>query len=467
VATLFGMQPAPVDRCRVLELGCGDGSNLIPMAVGLPHSTFVGIDLAARPIVNGQDTVRTLGLTNIRLQRLDIAEIGGEFGVFDYIIAHGLYSWVPAAARERILAICPTHLAPNGVAFVSYNSLPGGHIRNLVREMMLFRAGPIGDPQQKLGEALEVVRLIAEAKPESDTYRTLMAKELDRLRSLRPENFFHDDLAAVNDSIYFHEFVTRAAGHGLQFLAEADLFEMQLSGFSVPVADAVRRFADGDRIAHEQYLDFLKGRRFRQTLLCHARIRLDPEPRVSRLGAFHAASSVRPTTAEPDLRSDAVVQFADGKGGLLSASHPVAKAALLHLGEIWPRAVRFDALLAEVQRCTGEAPSQDEATELAEMLLQMYATKLAELHVHRPDLPSDSSERPVASALARLQVQSGNRVTNQRHQTIELADARIRELVQLLDGTRDRAALCAALDVSAAELEQVLVKLAHFALLVA
>lgn len=60
MATLFGMTPAPVEGCRVLELGCGEGGNLIPMAFGLPRSQFLGIDLAQRPIQKGQAMVEAL-----------------------------------------------------------------------------------------------------------------------------------------------------------------------------------------------------------------------------------------------------------------------------------------------------------------------------------------------------------------------------------------------------------------------
>src|SRR5579875_368864 len=53
IATLFGMTPPLLESCRILELGCGDGSNLIPMAFGLPQSQWLGVDLAERPIQKG------------------------------------------------------------------------------------------------------------------------------------------------------------------------------------------------------------------------------------------------------------------------------------------------------------------------------------------------------------------------------------------------------------------------------
>jgi SAM-dependent methyltransferase len=150
IATLFGMTPAPVASCRVLELGCGDGGNLIPMAFSLPGSEFVGVDLAPSTIKVGADKAARLGLTNISLRPLDILDFDLSFGEFDYIIAHGVYSWVPHEVREKVLAICRTHLAPQGVAYISYNAFPGGHIRQMMREMMQYHTRDILDPQERI-----------------------------------------------------------------------------------------------------------------------------------------------------------------------------------------------------------------------------------------------------------------------------------------------------------------------------
>jgi tRNA G46 methylase TrmB len=71
LARLFGMSPPAVGRCRVLELGCADGSNLIPMACALPESRFLGVDLSARQIRSGQRTAASVGLSNLELRHLN------------------------------------------------------------------------------------------------------------------------------------------------------------------------------------------------------------------------------------------------------------------------------------------------------------------------------------------------------------------------------------------------------------
>ena len=99
VATHFGMKPAPVERCRVLELGCSTGANLLSMAVMLPESEFVGVDLAGRPIAQGKARVEALGLKNLAFRQIDLLEMAPGYGKFDYIIAHGLYAWL----RQRFV----------------------------------------------------------------------------------------------------------------------------------------------------------------------------------------------------------------------------------------------------------------------------------------------------------------------------------------------------------------------------
>src|SRR5277367_5351155 len=86
MAKLFGMTPTPIERCRVLELGCNDGWNLIPMAFGLPESEFIGVDLAAQPIARGRAAIGALKLANIRLEQADLLEFPAAFGEFDYIV---------------------------------------------------------------------------------------------------------------------------------------------------------------------------------------------------------------------------------------------------------------------------------------------------------------------------------------------------------------------------------------------
>jgi cyclopropane fatty-acyl-phospholipid synthase-like methyltransferase len=499
LARLFGMNPSPVETCRVLELGCGDGANLIPMAVGLPGSEFVGIDLAARPIAQGAAIIQALELRNITLRQTDLLGITQDLGEFDYIIAHGLYSWVAAAVRDKILSICKTHLAPQGVAYVSYNTYPGGHLRQMTREMMLFHVRHLTDPQERLGQARGFIKSLSESQAESDGYTIFLKQESDRLLARADEALFHDDLAEINAPLYFHQFIEHARRHGLQYLTEARLAESQTNVFPPSVSEARGELGD-DVVAKEQYFDFLKGRMFRQTLLCHSGIAVDRSLKPERIRNFYLASSARPVAAEPNLRSPGVIeQFRVLNGAMISIDHPLAKFALSHLGEIWPQAESFDQLLLTARRLIGPGDESHERKEvngeelaLCKLFLALYGADLVELRTQRPSFVTAASQRPVVSPLARLQAQDGAFVTTLRHTSAEVKDDLARRLLALLDGTRDRSMLLSelqasvasrglgreevkseptaqqpALKISLADLEQKLSELARLALLIA
>src|SRR5262245_60447416 len=222
LATLFGLSPAPAGRCRVLEVGCGDGGNLLPLAFALPGSTFVGVDLAGRAIAQAADEARALGLANVELHCADLMEWTPPAGPFDHVIAHGFFSWVPEVVRLRLLELCRERLAPHGVAFVSYNALPGCHVRAMLREMMLHHVRHVSEPALKISQAKALLRLLV-AGQAGEEYAALLRKEAQRLLDGKSDHaLFHDDLGEINRPFYFHEFAALAARHGLQYLAEAD-----------------------------------------------------------------------------------------------------------------------------------------------------------------------------------------------------------------------------------------------------
>lgn len=148
IATLHGMSPPPIERARVLELGCASGGNLLPIADQFPEGTFLGLDLSSRQIQDGQRLIERAGLKNVELRHQDILTFDAPPESFDYILCHGVFSWVPDAVQRKILDICGKCLSPNGVAYVSYNTYPGWHMRGMVRDIMRYRAQFFDKPEQ-------------------------------------------------------------------------------------------------------------------------------------------------------------------------------------------------------------------------------------------------------------------------------------------------------------------------------
>lgn len=445
IGTLLGMEPAPVEKCRVLELGCGNGSNLTPIAYGLSGSEFIGVDLAPTPVAKAKQMASDLGLHNISFRNCSITEVGEDFGQFDYILCHGVYSWVPEEVREGILRVCKQSLKPNGIAFVSYNAYPGNRLREMVREMMLYHIKGFEDPQEQIEQARALAAFVAAAESGGDAYQKFLKEEMERFLRQDGNYVFHDALAEYNTPFYFHQFMAAAHRHELQYLGEADFHDMLDKRFPVEVAQKLNELS-GNRVAREQYLDFLKGRSFRQTLLCHPGVTLDLNLRPELASRFfvRALAMSRSPVSHPGARE--METFENVKGAAITTDCPVAKTAFAILAEYWPLPLPFKELFERVTTdLQGKGWSSDnlerEERELAKTILKTYAAGLAELHTYRPTVSRAVGERPMASPLARWQVQNCNFVTTFYHGTISVEDEIMRRLMVLLDGTRDRAAL--------------------------
>ena len=425
---LFGLNPPAVERCRVLELGCAAGGNLIPMALSLPGSHFVGVDLSARQIVEGQATAAALGLTNVVLEVMSLADVGSNFGEFDFIIAHGLYSWVEQALREKIFAICSHSLSPDGIALVSYNTHPGWRARSMVREMMAYHVGGEVDPAVRAQRARQFLEELARWIPNpGDPHAHQIRIELEYVRSITDSHLLHDHLEAVNHPVYFHELLTLALAHGLCCFGDAHFGSMAVN--QPPPLQAVLDRWSREPLEREQYYDFLCNRQLRSSLLCLNR--LSP----ARVPSFDAVASLRASIGR--------TRPAQALQGTATAS--VAAELLAS----WPNSIDFETLLDRIARRMNPLPDEGQGRDsqrasLAAELLRGFAQGWCALHSYDPPLPSQAGSRPLASPLARHQAATTPLVTNRRHWNVELSGFD-RLVLRELDGQRDRSALVDAL----------------------
>jgi SAM-dependent methyltransferase len=449
MATLHGLTPPPVERCRVLEIACGNGSNLIPMAYAIPTSEFVGFDLARLPVERGQRRIAELGLKNVRLFQMDMLEAGADLGRFDYIIAHGFYAWVPEPVRERLLAFCSEQLAGNGVAFISYNAMPGGHLRSMMRGMMLFGSKGIEDPEQEVAEGLNFLRLVVETLPESDVYRALIASQLQRMEKHNPASTRHDEMSSSYHPVHFTEFVEHAGRHGLQYICEAQLPPPPDPCYRPELQSMLESAAGGDFLRREQALDFVRMRGYRETLLCRDGHALRRDFPAQHLRKLLFASQV---TSGPGKLNGTTVFTLPG-GIRMESNHPGVRALLTELEKAWPSARSFEELEPSLKG-TGLVLDGEGAV----LLNRLAVAKMIELRTWRAPVAECVSARPRATANCRHEARAGANVTTLLHRVVSLDDARVRTLLGLLDGTRDRRELLEAMkaelpDAPAAELE--------------
>src|SRR5262245_52209065 len=267
LATLFGLTAPPVAQCRMLELGCASGGNIIPLAVRFPGSHFLGVDLTERHVRDGQARIATLDLPNIRIEQGDIGALDLAGERFDYIVCHGVYSWVPANVRDAVLRICAEHLTDNGIAYVSYNVYPGWHLRGIIRDMMIYHAGMDGDPKMRVAKARWALENIAKSSRAGGAYGEMLRAEAKLLAGSDDSYILGEFLERENAPCYFRDFAAKADGYGLSYLCEAEISQCIPEHITPEVGALIRTMSANNLIPLEQYMDFFKGRTFRQTLL--------------------------------------------------------------------------------------------------------------------------------------------------------------------------------------------------------
>ncbi len=450
LALVYGVAAPPVERCRVLELGCARGGNLLPMALELPEASFLGVDLSERQIGEARKIALKLGLSNVDLRAMSLTGIDASFGTFDYIVCHGVYSWVPDEVREKILAICSENLAPSGLAYVSYNTYPGWHERGMVRELMLFHSRKATTAAGRIEEARAFpTQLAGVLMNASSPYASVIRKEGEVLLGSDEAYVFHDYLEDDNQPTYVHEFLTRAGRHGLEFLAEASKPGL-MSGLPASARQAISSWAD-DTVSREQYLDFVCNRSFRRTVLRRAGGPPAAEPAPEVVERLRVSSALKRVDEAAVVTDDSTVEFAQpGGSGSIRTNNPFVKVALQTLFDERPAALGFEGLWTKVCERLVEsgkplpAPEDEGRESVRAALLQLSLSDLAELHVRPPNPATEVSQRPVSSPLARLQAAKVARVTNLRRRSVDLTDFE-RAVLLLLDGTRNLDAVTEAL----------------------
>lgn len=274
-AALVGVSAPNPKNARVLELGATYGGNIISQALFNPDATFVGIELSQEQVEKGNEVIANAGLTNVSLIQSDIASIGSEIGTFDYIIAHGVYSWVDDGVKDALLRLIDEHLAEDGIAYISYNTYPGWHTMDEVRQLMMFsnRDKTQFNHKEKVQHGKTIGSIVGSQILKYDNLKERNSKFLGALRSVMQKDEYyvgHDHLEPNNDPVYFYQFNDHLGAHNLAYLCDADLTLSMVRSFDADIADMLDKLAPNDHVAQEQYLDFMLDTTFRKSIICKA-----------------------------------------------------------------------------------------------------------------------------------------------------------------------------------------------------
>jgi methyltransferase-like protein len=440
VATCYGLEVPASPRARVLEIGCASGGHLLPQAHAFPKAEFIGIDLSTAQISAGREWIQTLGLQNIDLRVADLSDIDQSWGEFDYIISHGVHSWISPELQQQLLSVCGTNLSQNGVAALSYNVLPYWHVREIVREAMQFHlsGGPSLNPHQAVAEGRRMLDLLATHSGADPLVTQLIQRETERAKKQAPALFFHDLLEENNNPVYFHELIDDAGSAGLVHVADLESGNVDVDDFP-PAMRAM--MTKEPPVRREQYFDFLVQRSFRRSLLCREGRSPSTSPVPERMTKLSVTLMHPPDQPLADARPGQPLQFSV-RGRAHAIHDGLEKAAMQVLANTRPEPLAVLDLFQRAQQRAGGGGSID---SLCVALSGHLRRGLLDVFVHPPKLVAEISERPTASPYARAQAERGlTKVTTLLHNGVQFDDA-FCLVLRCLDGEHDAEALVARL----------------------
>lgn len=473
IARLFGLTPPENKKFRVLELGSASGGNLIPLAMFYPEVEVIGVDYSEVQVEQGQKLIKALNLEErVQLLCQSITDIDKDIGEFDYIICHGVYSWVPTEVQDAIITTIQNHLKPDGVAYVSYNVYPGWKRLEIIRDMMLYHTREMSNhkPEERMAQGRAIVEFIRNLSHEQSGIRQMIDAPWEGIKNKADSYLAHEFLEPVNQPCYFLDFAEKLAAHDLTYLADAEPAVSFIQDLPEDKVKELIQASQSNQVMLEQYMDFLYFRQFRKSLIVHQSaaasikrklpIEVFDQLHYSVNSCVEEQQSVETVVAENQTTAHA---------GNVAVGQDTEAPALKQLGRRFifnnnrPVTTYNDAdyaLLKSISELKGEVFDKKKLLKLASkkhdapQLEQRLSNLLNRLSLSSfseiwDQLPSESpifevEERPYMPELMRRFYQETGHLSNYRHNTVHFNIIQ-KELIDLLDGEHDQAQLKARL----------------------
>ncbi|AFC74231.1 methyltransferase domain protein [Rickettsia parkeri str. Tate's Hell] len=448
IGKLFGLNPPPLETAKILELGCGIGVNLLNFAETYPKSQSLGVDLSKTQIELGKKFISDLKIKNAELKALSILDLDESYGKFDYIVCHGVYSWVPEEVQDKILKVCNKLLNPNGIAFVSYNTLPGWNMQRTIREMIMFHSELFNTSHDKLQQAKLLLKFINDSLESSTTpYSNFLRDETKLLSAYTDSYVLHEYLGEINTGIYFHQFIEKAQKNHLNYLGDTSLTAMFIGNLPTQAAEKLQ--AVNDIVRTEQYMDFITNRKFRSTLLCHQNIPINRKIEFNNLKEFFTSLNIRPVILEKavDLTNEqenVSFYYENLPEPFISTTSPIMKAILYVYAENISNPISLEQVAKEAFKKLGKYQLQDFLAALEQHFIIFIFQGYLKIFETKPHAIATITEKPKTSEFARYQAKQAyfNNVTSVFSVTNRLNDMvgipiHEKYILEMLDGTHN------------------------------
>lgn len=267
LAKLYGYNIPDIHTARVLEIGCAGGWNILPLAYDLPDANFVGIDLSPVQIDDALADKDGLNLKNIDFHAMDLMDFTEkDFGKFDYIITHGVFSWVPDFVRDKILQIHEEQLTDNGLACISYNVMPGWGALGAIRQMLLRHTQGLETTKDKVMHAKQLLEILKDSALPNNAMKPYIEATVENVNSAGNDSYlYHEFLEDNNTPYFFTDFHKLIQGHSLTYVGDTDFKQMYMKNLGERAENNLQNIQDP--IQKEQYMDYVKTRQFRYSIV--------------------------------------------------------------------------------------------------------------------------------------------------------------------------------------------------------
>ncbi|MCP3952232.1 MAG: methyltransferase domain-containing protein [Desulfobacterales bacterium] len=446
---LFGLSAAPIETASILEVGCATGNNIIPLAYRYPRASFIGFDYSLNQIAAGRAQIAALGLQNIRLEHASIEQMVARSAsqAYDYILCHGVFSWVNTELQESIFSLCAKYLQPQGAAYISYNVFPGWNSVNTLRELMLWATRDLQDPQEKVSRAREVINNMASGFDEK-VFPYAYAKQFRKLAkkiSTHSDGYLaHEYLEDDNLPVYFYQFVESARDYLLGYVTECDLDTVSVVNLPEPFASQLAN--NTDVVALGQHIDFIRNTRFRRSILCHAGRRPTRNIGSEQIEQFFIQLEARPDKKGLSISNAPHLTEISLKVGDVTVTFNAADAimclALLHEHRNQPISYRKLCQLMMIHSSLHDIRKVRQFLNNEMSLISLVFAGVLSIHTEPGAYVSHVSDKPEACGLIRYQIAEGqNWVSTGKHTAIRINDLEC-FLLGVLDGNHTVSALC-------------------------
>jgi methyltransferase-like protein/SAM-dependent methyltransferase len=439
VGALFGIDAPKLETARILELGCSDGGNLFRFAETFPKSYTLGVDLSKVEIENGQKTLDKLKLKNIDLKTMSITDLDESYGKFDYIICHGVFSWVPDFVKDSILEVSKKLLNKNGLAFISYNTLPGWNMINSVRELMMFHSSNFSDVKEKVVQSRAALGFIQESLEGIKTPHAEFMQSAAKVMADREDHYIrHEYLSEENKAFYFNEFIAKAREKDLEYVGDTDVHRMYIGNMPKKAIEKLGTIKDIVRA--EQYMDFLNNTQFRCTILSHKNATISRNITDETIQKFNYFCKVNPLNENINVEdnSSATFYLDNNKNRTFESSNPEMKAVLMTLSQNIGNPLSVDEIVSNANKLSPKSHKEVIKANINSNFGNLIFSGAIKYIFDKPACTYTISAKPKISKLALLQIQEPSHnnmfwITNSMNQVVAFQTHQV-AIIQALDG---------------------------------